>query len=245
MRNRSTTLLAGALAALVTAAVYGGDLSDPEFRAEVAEKFPGVEKEDITPSSAAGIWQISQGGVIGYISADGRYLFDGDLIDLDTDVNLSERERRAWRLRKIERIGEDRMLVYAPRDPKFVLTVFTDVNCPYCRRLHAQIDELLAVGIRVRYLFYPLEGPDSEAFRKAQAVWCSHNRRKALTLAKQDKPVSGEPGCGSPVERHYRLAKEVLKLRGTPTLVTEDGRILRPGIPVSELIATVIAKGEE
>lgn len=237
-------ILAGAVAGLsawAAAAAQAADLSDPEFRAEVAEQFPGVSADDITPSAAQGIWEISQGGVVGYISADGRYLLDGDMIDLERDVNLSAEERRSWRLRRIDEVSEDDMLIFSPSDPKYTLTVFTDVECSYCRRLHQEIDKLLDAGIRVRYLFYPLAGPRSDAFTKARAVWCSDNRKAALLAAQQDRPIPGEAGCGSPVERHYRLAVESLGLRGTPTIIAESGRILPPGLPVPKLVDEILA----
>lgn len=234
MRAATAAIALASLAVLGSAGA--GDLSDPEYRAEVAEQFPGVSAEDITPSAADGVWKIAHAGVVGYISADGRYLFDGDMIDLETDVNLSARERRSWRMARIERISEDDMLIFAPRTPEHTITVFTDVECTYCRRLHSQIDKILDAGIRVRYLFYPLEGPGSEAFRKARAVWCSEDRKAALLAAQNDEPIPGEAGCGSPVARHYRLAVEALNLRGTPTILTDSGRILPPGMPVPELI---------
>lgn len=233
--------LAAVLIAAPVSIAWSADLSDPEYRAEVAERFPGVSADDITPSAVEGLWEVSQKDVVGYISANGRYLLDGDLIDLERDVNLSARERRAWRLKRIGKVAESQMLVYAPSESEHTLTVFTDVECAYCRRLHQQIDKLLEAGIRVRYMFYPLAGPQSKAYQQAQAVWCSDDRKTAFLAALQDRPIPGEAGCGSPVEAHYRLAVESLGLRGTPTILTESGRILPPGIPVPELVDKVLA----
>lgn len=240
MHRIAAIWLAAGLTALFAGSAASADLSDADFRAEVAERFPGVSAEDITRSKIDGVWKIAQDGVIGYVSADGRYLLDGDLIDLERDVNLSAQQRRSWRLEQIDKVAESQMLIYAPPDPEYTLTVFTDVDCAYCRRLHQQIDQLLDAGIRVRYLFYPLAGPKSPSYRQARAVWCSDDRKAALLAAMQDNPIAGEPGCGSPVEAHYRLAVETLGLRGTPSLITDSGRILRPGIPLPKLVDKVV-----
>ena len=81
------------------------------------------------------------------------------------------------------------MLVFSPKDPKYTITVFTDIDCGYCRKLHSQMAEYNRLGIRVRYLFYPRSGPDTESWHKAEAVWCSANRNDALTRAKKGEEI--------------------------------------------------------
>lgn len=220
---------------------WAGDLSDPAFRAEVSKKFPGVKAENISATPVAGIYQISQGGVVGYITADGRYLLDGDLIDLDTDTNLSEQARGAWRLEKLAGVDESDMLIFSPQDPKHRITVFTDVDCAYCRLLHSQLDAFMDAGIEVRYLFFPLDGPGSKAYKKAKAVWCSEDRKAALTRAKQGKSIGKNSDCENPVDEQFKLAWDTLELRGTPSLITEDGRLLRLTQPVSTVIDQITA----
>lgn len=237
--TRSLRWILATATLLFFATAWGATLADPEFRAKVAERFPGVTAEDITRTPVEGLWQISQNGVIAYISANGRYLLDGDLIDLKHDVNLSAQQRQEWRLEQLATVPESHMLIYAPPDPEHTITIFTDVNCFYCQRLHEQIDKLLEAGIRVRYLFYPLTGPGSESYRQAQAVWCSKDRKAALSAAMKNQPIPGEPGCDAPIQAHYQLATDKLGLRGTPAIITEQGRLLPPGIPVSKLIYKV------
>lgn len=243
MRTPAAFLLLLVLAHATPA--HGGDLSDPDFRAEVASRFPGVAAADISPTPMPGMWQISQSGVVGYISADGRYLFDGDMIDLQEEVNLAEAERRDWRLEKIGTVAEQDMILYEPGQARHTLTVFTDVACRHCRRLHEGMDRLLDAGIRVRYLFYPLSGPDSNAFKRAQAVWCADDRKRALTGAFRGEPTGGDAGCDNPVAEQYRLAAKTMNLRGTPTLVTEDGRVLAAGLPIAAIIREVTGRDSE
>lgn len=227
-----------ALAAAVSAAA-AGDLSDPAFRAEVAARIPGVRAEDIEPSPVPGIYRARRGLTIAYITADGRYLFDGDLIQLTSGENLTAAARRDWRRAVLAKVPESSMLIFEPPAPRYTLTAFIDVDCPQCRRLHANIDRLLAAGIRVRYLFYPLQGPESASFDKAEAVWCADDRRQALTRAMRGEEIDGGADCGTPVMDHLRLAVQTLQLHGTPGLIAEDGRILSPALTPNELIREV------
>lgn len=233
---RQMTGCAFAVLALTAAA---GDLSDPAFREEVAGRISGVQAGDIEPSPVAGIYRVQRGEAIGYVTADGRYLFDGDLIELASGENLSDVERRRWRRKVISDVPESSVLIFEPDTVRHTLTVFTDVDCPHCRRLHAAIDELLAAGIRVRYLFYPLAGPESVSFDKAEAVWCADDRHRALTRAMRGEKVNAETDCETPVMAHLRLGAQTLRLRGTPGLIAEDGRLLSASLTPDELIQEV------
>ncbi len=222
--------------ATASAVAFADDLYDPAFRAEIAKKFPSVQPENITATPVEGIFQISQGGVVGYITADERYLLDGDLIDLNTDQNLAEQAREEWRLSKLAAMDESKMLIFSPENPSHTLMVFTDVDCRYCRLMHSQLQVFMDAGIEVRYMFFPLDGPSSKAYKKAEAVWCSDDRKAALTRAKQGKSLRAKADCENPVDEQFALAWDVLKLRGTPSLITEDGRLLRLTQPISTVI---------
>lgn len=224
-----------ALTALAFSAV-AADLSDPAFRAQFVKKHPAIKAENIKPTPVDGLYQVSQEGVVGYVTADGRYLMDGDLIDLDNNSNLSAKARQRWRVKQLAAVDESDMLIYAPKNPKHILTVFTDVDCRYCRILHAHLQEFLDVGIEVRYLFFPLNGPGSKAYKKAEAVWCAADRKAALPRAMQDKPIGAKSDCKNPVATGFKLAWDTLKLRGTPTLITQDGRLLEFTLPIAKVI---------
>lgn len=231
------------MAAPVTVPVWAGNLSNPAFRAEVASRFEDVSADEITPSPVEGLWRIMSRGKVGYITANGRYLIEGELYDLKTNTNLSEQARRAYRLKQLAEVDRGDMIIYRatkrPHDPAQVLTVFTDVDCPYCRHLHANIERLLDAGIEVHYLAFPLAGPGSAAFRKAKQVWCAADRRHALTRAMQGKPLESEADCGPPVLEQYRLAGISLSLTATPAIIAANGNVLPPGMPIPELIETV------
>lgn len=227
-----------ALALAVSWTVAAGDLSDPAFREKVAGRIPGVQAEDIQPSPVPGVYRVRRGETVGYVTADGRHLFDGDLIELASGENLSDAARRRWRRDAIAGVPESSMLVFEPGTVRHTLTVFTDVDCPHCRRLHAAMDRLLAADIRVRYLFYPLDGPESRSFEKAEAVWCADDRHRALTRAMRgEAPADGD--CETPVVDHLRLAAQTLGLEGTPVILLESGRLLSPRLLPEEVIREV------
>ncbi len=235
-----TAAVAVVTACTLTSAAWADDLSDPAFRAEVAERFPGVSAEAITSTPVDGLYQISQDGTVGYITADGRYLLDGDLIDLEKNVNLTALEYQRYRAERIAEVDEQDMIIFhateRPDDPAQVVTIFTDVDCPYCRRLHADIDEIQDAGIEVRYLAFPLAGPGSKSFVKMQKAWCANDPQGALTRAKQGKRLESTADCDAPVMAEYRLAVQELRLRGTPSIIAANGELLSPGLPVPELI---------
>jgi thiol:disulfide interchange protein DsbC len=208
--------------------------ADP--RAELARRIPGSKAEDFRPSPVPGLYELAQGAEIVYVTSDGKYAFAGDLYDLNDDTNLSERRRRDSRLALISSVPEAQMLVFSPKDPKYTITVFTDIDCGYCRKLHSEMPEYNKLGIRVRYLYYPRMGPDSEGWDKAQAVACATNKTDAMTRAKRGESVkSGKCNASSIVQRDYELGQEI-GLRGTPAIILEDGELLAGYVPPAMLI---------
>lgn len=219
-------LLAAPLAAAAQAP--GGDV-----RAEIARKLE-VSVEDVRPSPVPGLYEVSSGMEIGYVSADGRFYIDGDVFDIATRANLTENRRQGSRASLIKGVRDDQAIVFSPKGYKYTVNVFTDIDCGYCRTMHAEIDELNRLGVRVRYLLYPRGGPGSESWAKAEAVWCSGNRNDALTRAKRGEQVAPAK-CATPVARHYELGRE-LGIRGTPGIITERGDYIPGYLPAPRLV---------
>lgn len=233
-------LAATALVALFPAGATDG-MSTEE---KIAARIPGVEAEHVRPTPIAGLWEISIERQVAYVSEDGRYLVRGELIDLMTSQNLTyervgelhalmeERVRNALE----NELDEAKMVVFSPEKPRHTVTVFTDIDCGFCRRLHREIDEYKGQGIKVRYVFLPLAGPGSSSWAKADAVWCSADRQDALTRAKLgEEVVATEPCDDTPVAEHYRIARE-LGIQGTPGLVTEDGEYRSGYLTAAQLV---------
>jgi len=207
-----------------------------DARAEIARRLD-VPVSAIRPSAIAGLYEVANGGEVIYVSTDGRYALKGELYDTDRHRNVTDERRNAARSELLRALPDEETIVYSPARPRYSLTVFTDVDCKFCRALHNDIAEYNRLGIRIRYAFYPREGPGSEAWRKAEAVWCSPNRQEALTRAKQGgEPQGAKNACRTPVSRTYELGK-TLGMRGTPGVFTAHGDYLAGYLPPAEMLA--------
>lgn len=205
----------------------------PDVRAEIARRLE-VEVEDVKPSPIAGLYEIRSGAEVGYVSADGRFYVDGDVFDMTSKLNLTEPRRQEGRLALLSAIDDKDAIVFAPSGPaKHTLTVFTDVDCTYCRRMHQEIAEFNRLGFRIRYVMYPAGGPGSVPWNKAEAVWCSADRRDALTRAKRGEAVAA-PKCQTPIVAHHALG-ERLGIHGTPGIITSQGEYLAGYLPAASM----------
>jgi len=212
------------------AAAADADPQLEEVRAKVSSMFDSIDPEHINPSPIDGWYTVQKGSIIAYISADGRYLLQGDLIDLDLQVNLSEQSRSSARRDLVATLKDDESILFSPVDPKYSVTIFTDIDCTYCRKLHAQINEYLDLGIAVRYVLYPRNGPASRAWSKSEDVWCAKDRNEALTAAKLDRQFETSQCDASMIGKHYALGQGV-GLSGTPAIVLEDGTLIGGYLP--------------
>lgn len=203
-------------------------------RPELAKKIPGTKPEDFRQSPVPGLWELARGSDVVYVTADGKYALAGDLYEVDTDTNVSERRRRDVRLGLLASVPESQMVVFSPKDPKYTVTVFTDIDCAYCRKLHSEIAKYNELGIRVRYLFYPRSGPNTESWDKAVAVWCSQNRNDTLTRAKRGEQIKLAKCGTTPVDHDYELGQEI-GLRGTPAILLANGDMLPGYVPPATL----------
>lgn len=206
--------------------------ADP--RAAIAAKFPGVQLDDIRKSPINGVYEVAMGADTAYVSADGRYLFSGDLYEVETRTNLTEAGRITARSKALAKLDERDMIVFGPANAKYTINVFTDVECGYCRKLHSEIDQLTKLGVRVRYMAYPRAGPNTADWRKMEAVWCSKDRNEALTKAKKDEVVDAKCAA-TPVARQYALGEE-MGVRGTPAIFTAAGDYIGGYLPPREMV---------
>ena len=223
----SVRLLATTTILLFSANVFAADI-DPELeavRAKVSGMFDAIDPKHIQPSPIDGWYTVQKGSIVAYISGDGRYLLQGDLIDLDRQVNLSELSRNEVRQELISTLSDDDAILFSPSEVKHTITVFTDIDCTYCRKLHSQIVDYLALGFKVRYVLYPRNGPASRAWSTSEDVWCARDRGAALTAAKLDRAFETSKCDSMGVTKHYALGQDI-GLSGTPAIVLEDGTLI-------------------
>jgi thiol:disulfide interchange protein DsbC len=178
-------------------------------------------------------------GEILYTDISGDFLFAGDMYQTSTEglLNLSATKRQSRTIEKVQAVPDDQKLIFTPDEVKASITVFTDVDCTYCRALHRDLEELLALGIEVRYMAYPRGGEQAGSYDKMISVWCSDDRHKSLTQAKNGQNIPSKD-CNSPVLEHYALGNE-LGITGTPALIFPDGRLV-PGYVEPDRLAALL-----
>jgi thiol:disulfide interchange protein DsbC len=207
-----------------------------EVRAKINTMFEQIGPENVSKSPVDGWYTVHKGAIVAYVSADGRYLLQGDMIDLDNQVNLTEQARNTVRHEVMSSLTDDQTIVFSPAEVKYRVTVFTDVDCTYCRKLHSQIDEYLAAGIEVRYLLYPRSGPASRSWNISEDVWCARDRNGALTAAKLDRDFESPKCDASIITDHYMLGQDI-GLTGTPAIVFDDGTLVSGYLPPATLVS--------
>ena len=225
----ATDAAAPAPAANAAAAVTA---TDP--RVAIAAKMQGVKPEDLHATPIAGMFELMRGADAAYVTADGKYAILGDLYENGTSNNLTETRRRDQRLKMLAAIPEAQMVVFGPENAKHTITVFTDMDCAYCRKLHSQISDYNKLGIKVRYIAYPRTGPNTASWSKAEQVWCAADRKTALTDAKLGKTLPDKICPNNPVAKEYELGQE-FNLQGTPTLILGDGELVPGYMPPPDL----------
>jgi len=231
---KATLLAASCLFLAATAIAAQEDENLESVRAKVSGMFEQIEPEHINPGPIDGWYTIQKGSIIAYISDDGRYMMQGELIDLEMDINLTEASRNGARREMLASIDDSQVIKFSPSEVKYSVTVFTDTDCTYCRRLHSQIDQYMAHGIEIRYLLYPRNGPASASWNVAEQVWCSSDRNTALTAAKLDRNFQTVACDASIVQDHYILGQEA-GLSGTPAIVLHDGTLIGGYMPPDAL----------
>lgn len=206
------------------------------IRESLKQHLPQLTIENIAPSPVKGVYQVTADSAVIYMSNDGRYAFSGDIIDLaDGQNNLTESARKKARVASLKTLGEEDMVIFSPKDPKYTIIVFTDVDCGYCRKLQADMEEINAKGIAIRYLAFPRSGPNTPAFDKMVRVWCSKDKNKALLLANQDKSFDGKECGKDTIMRQFELGIR-MGVNGTPTLIFEDGTLVPGYMPPDKLL---------
>lgn len=205
-------------------------------------KLPGIPISSIAETPVDGLYELVADGQLYYVDESGEYLIDGNLIQLSNRRDLTEARLGALHFTMFDDLGEDSMLIYEPEsESNRSLTVFTDISCGYCRRLHAELDTLMEEGVRLRYLLFPRAGLGSQGHKDLESVWCSDNPQEAMTIAKSGGQIPPMT-CDNPIEVHVALA-ERMGLRGTPLMYLDSGERI-PGYREAAIIANMINDSE-
>ncbi len=237
MNRRLATVLIGLLA-LVSNTAQAEDVGE-RLAARMAKLFPKEKITDVSPAPIPGLYEVLVGASLFYVSADGRYVVHGDLIDLDAHVNVSDQRREKARKQVFETMDTQGYIEFPSRtkETRKTLYVFTDIDCGYCRKMHAEVGRLNDAGIAVRYLAFPRTGTKGPSFDKAVAVWCAPNRQEALTQSKLGVTLDSQK-CDNPVAKEFELGN-AMGVTGTPAVYTDEGKHIGGYVPAEELIDMV------
>lgn len=231
MKNYLKALLCG-VAAFFTAFAAHADSADA-IKAALKKLMPNLQVTEIRPSPVSGVSEVMIGPRLFYVTNDGKYLFQGNLIDVAQKKNVTEQVRRELRADAVEKIGADGMIIFPADKESHHITVFTDIDCGYCRKLHNEVPAFNQKGISVRYLMYPRSGPNTPSYFKAINVWCSKDQQDAMTRAKLGEEIE-QKTCKHPIMEHRHLGS-LLGVQGTPAIVLEDGEMLPGYVSAVEL----------
>lgn len=239
--QRVLCLIGAALLASLLGAAANAD--EDAKAALILEKLgaarPDLKFEQPRPSAMPGLYEVQvHGGPVIYVSADGSFFVAGDLFAVQKDgfVNLAEQARQKERAELIAKVRPEDMIVFAPENPKAIITVFTDVDCGYCRKLHSEIAEYNALGIAVHYLAFPRAGVGSPSYRKIASAWCAADRKEALTKLKNGEDIADDVCEDNPVAAQILLGDKV-GVSGTPAIVLQDGTLVPGYRPPKDMAA--------
>lgn len=186
----------------------------------------------------------NKNGEVFYLSKDNRYFFYGELIDLNNEDrnnrNITESSKMLIRKSELEQFPTSKMIVFKaknnwPKKPINIITIFTDLDCPYGNRLYKELEKATESGIELRYLLFPRQGMGSESYKKAVSVWCSKNRNKAFSMANNGETISSATCKNDPIESHFNLALKT-GIHGTPSIILKNGRMISGYINYDNLL---------
>jgi len=239
----------GLLATLVLLASVNSIAVEKTALSHVKERLAGssLPIASVAESEVPGMFQVTlTDGTLLLTDPEGIYFILGDVYQAVNNrmVNLSEQKRSDSRRDLISGLSEADMVVFSPPFPnlKSTITVFTDIDCGYCRKLHQEVPELNRLGIAVRYLAYPRAGIDSGSYDKLVSAWCAPDKKQALTAAKAGEAIPNL-SCDNPVAEHFGLG-DLVGVTGTPSIILEDGRLLPGYLPAERLAQQLGISGE-
>lgn len=212
-----------------------------ELRERIETLVPSGQASSVRETPLQDLYEVRFGAQVFYMSGDGRYVLEGELVELDSRQNLTSSARSQGRQEILGDLSEGGMVVFpAEGESRHVITVFTDVDCPYCRRLHDEVAELNEQGVTVRYLMFPRSGEGTPTYDKMVSIWCADDRAQAMERAKAGRSID-ENQCETPVREHLR-AGQMMGVNGTPAILLESGDMIpgyRPAGEIAQMIQHV------
>lgn len=213
--------------------------ANPEqiIKAKLNQMMPELLIDSVEKTPVTNLYMVASGAQVLYVSQDAKFIIQGDMYNIQDSakpVNMSDSVRKTAIKKIIDGVDPNTMIIYPAKDEKSVITVFTDIDCAYCRKLHQEVKDLNAGGITLRYLAFPRTPKGTPSYTKAIYVWCAQDRNTAYNEAIAGK----EPAianCKNPVDDHHKIA-ELVGVNVTPVIVLKNGQMIPGYLPADKLI---------
>lgn len=200
----------------------------------------GMAIHSVAEAPVPGLLQVMTDRGLFYTTNDGSYLIHGRIYNMNEGMqNETELALSGVRLEGVKNFEGD-MIEFKAKDEKYQITVFTDITCGYCRKLHAEMSDYNELGISVRYLAFPRAGLNGQSFRDMESVWCAEDQQKAMDLAKGSGDVKKKQ-CSTKVAQQYEFGQQI-GVTGTPAIILEDGKMI-PGYQPPQQLLKILQQG--
>lgn len=242
MKNKIAVFVLSLLASIALQPAMAGSVSSTmeEIKNRLLAAEPRLPISTVSRSEFPGLYEVElSSGQKLFTSKTGEYLVVGELYKITGGglVNLDQQAKNEVRAAKISALDESQMIVFSPEEPKATITVFTDVDCFYCRKLHRDVPTLNEMGIAVRYLAFPRKGPRSETYQNMVSAWCATDKVDAMNKLKSGITIPTKT-CVHPISEQYQLGHQ-LGVNGTPALVLESGQLVSGYLEPKRMAAAV------
>lgn len=203
--------------------------ASPEVITRLQKLYPAMKVSTVKSTPSDGVDEIVfEGGQSIYLLKGTNFLLKGELLRVEEDglVNVTEESEKSKRKDILDAVNVNDMIVFSPKsEAKGVLTVFTDTDCGYCRKLHQEVPELNAKGIEVRYMAFPRGGVSSSAYSDLSSAWCSEDKQAALNKLKDRQDIPKKECAANPVASQYQIGNAI-GVSATPATVLPDGQLV-------------------
>lgn len=224
------------LVSAITATYAVAQANDKEIVAALSTKL-SLNITSIADSPVPGLKQVFTDRGLFYVSDDGEFFLQARVYNIKDGVeDETENALKSVRLEGVKRF-KDSAIEFTAENEKYVINVFTDTTCGYCRKLHNEMDELNDLGITVRYLAWPRAGINSQVYNDTVSIWCSADPHKAITDAKAGKSVN-DAKCSNLVAEQYKFGQQI-GVSGTPNIIMPDGSVV-PGYQPAQALAQAL-----
>ncbi len=216
------------------------DVSIDEFSSRLEKARPGLKVTDVEQTAVPNIVRVNLEGAGSIYALKGTdFFFVGELYQAAEEglVNVTEQEKVGIRKELLAKASVDNMIVFSPEgEAKDHITIFTDVDCGYCQKLHREVPELNAMGIEVRYMAFPRAGIGSPSYQKIASAWCAEDPRAALTKVKNRETIDINVCDGNPVAAQYELGQQ-MGVNATPIIMFDSGESIPGYMPAKQIAA--------